>query len=51
MTLSERIAEYQDYAKKIHILGGELDRLAQLNKGLEEDNKIMRLKYSNNINF
>lgn len=50
-TLSVRIEEYQDYAKRIHILGSELDRLNHLNKGLEEDNKTMRLKYANNMNF
>lgn len=47
----QRIEEYQDYAKRIHILGAELDRLSQINKGLEEDNKTMRLKYANNMNF
>jgi len=49
--LNKRIEEYQDYAKRIHILGAEMDRLNQINKGLEEDNKTMRLKYANNINF
>lgn len=49
--LAERIEEYQDYARRISILGSELDRLSQFNKGLEEDNKTMRLKYSNSINF
>jgi hypothetical protein len=49
--LAERINEYQDYARRIHILGAELDRLNQINKGLEEDNKTMRLKYSSNISF
>lgn len=49
--LTQKIEEYQDYARRIHILGAELDRLAHINKGLEEDNKAMRLKYSNNINF
>jgi hypothetical protein len=49
--LSQRIEEYQDYAKRIHILGAEMDRLTQINRGLEEDNKTMRLKYANNINF
>ena len=51
VTLSQKIEEYQDYARRIHILGSELDRLTQLNKGLEEDNKVMRLKYSNSINI
>lgn len=49
--LSKRIEQYQDYAKRIHILGAEMDRLNQINKGLEEDNKTMRLKYASNINF
>jgi len=51
LELVRKIDEYQDYAKRIHILGGELDRLSQINRGLEEDNKTMRLKYANNINF
>ena len=51
VALSKKIEEYQDYARRIHILGSELDRLTQLNKGLEEDNKAMRLKYSNSINI
>jgi cell shape-determining protein MreC len=49
--LAKKIEEYQDYARRIHILGAELDRLTHINKGLEEDNKAMRLKYSTNINF
>jgi hypothetical protein len=51
MSLLKKIEEYQDYAKRISILGAELDRLSSLNKGLEEDNKTMRLKYANNINI
>lgn len=51
VVLNQRIDEYQDYARRIHILGGEIDRLNQLNKGLEEDNKAMRLKYSSSMNF
>ena len=49
--MNQKIEEYQDYARRIHILGAELDRLSQINKGLEDDNKAMRLKYANNINF
>jgi len=45
--LSQKI---QEYARRIHILGAEMDRLNQLNKGLEDDNKAIRLKYSNNMN-
>jgi hypothetical protein len=48
--LSQKIDEYQEYARRIHILGAEMDRLNQLNKGLEDDNKAIRLKYSNNMN-
>ena len=32
-------------------MGAEMDRLNQINRGLEEDNKTMRLKYANNMNF
>jgi len=32
--MGQRIEEYQDYARRIHILGAELDRISQLNKGL-----------------
>jgi hypothetical protein len=28
-----------------------MDRLNQLNRGLEEDNKAIRLKYSNHMNI
>jgi flagellar biosynthesis chaperone FliJ len=51
LSLGQKIEEYQDYARRIHILGAELDRLTQLNRGLEEDNKTMRLKYSNSMNI
>jgi hypothetical protein len=49
--LNQKIEQYKDYAKRIHILGTELDRLSSLNRGLEEDNKKMRLKYSDHIDF
>ena len=41
--------KYQDYAKRIHILGAEMDRLVGENKGLEEDISKLRLRYANNI--
>lgn len=44
--LIRQIEEYQDYARRIAILGKEIDRLTQLNKAAEEDIKRMRLKYS-----
>lgn len=34
VNLIKRIEEYQDYAKRIHILGAEIDRLNGLNHGL-----------------
>jgi hypothetical protein len=34
LALGQQIEEYQDYARRIHILGAEMDRLSQLNKGL-----------------
>jgi len=45
-----QIEEYQDYARRIHILGAEIDRLRAENKAFDEDIKKMRLKYSDNIN-
>ena len=51
LSLGQKIEEYQDYARRIHILGAELDRLTQLNRGLEEDNKTMRLKYATQMNI
>ena len=47
--LINKIEEYQDYAKRISILGAEIDRLTMENKSLDEDAKRMRLKYSDNI--
>ncbi len=44
-----KIEEYQDYARRIHILSAEIDRLTGINKGLEDDNKAMRLKYATQI--
>ena len=50
-SLIERIEAYQDYAKRIHILGAEMDRLNEINPKLQEANKSMRLNYANNMNF
>lgn len=50
-TLKQKIEQYKDYAKRIHILGAQLDRITALNRGLEDDNKKMRLKYADNIDF
>ena len=47
--LIKKIDEYQDYAKRIHILGSEIDRLNHLNSGLEEDIKKMRLRYADQM--
>lgn len=41
--------QYQDYAKRIHILGSEIDRLTGENKGLEDDIRKLRLRYADNI--
>lgn len=49
--MSRQIEEYQDYARRIHILGAEIDRLRIENKNFDEDVKKMRLKYSDGINF
>jgi predicted RNase H-like nuclease (RuvC/YqgF family) len=48
--LTRQIEEYQDYARRIHILGAEIDRLRAENKNFDEDIKRMRLKYSEGIN-
>lgn len=48
--LLRQIDEYQDYARRIHILGAEIDRLRSENKTLDDDVKKIRLKYSDNIN-
>jgi uncharacterized small protein (DUF1192 family) len=33
--LAKKIEEYQDYARRIHILGAEIDRLKAENKALD----------------
>jgi hypothetical protein len=49
--LARQIEEYQDYARRIHILGAEIDRLRAENKNFDEDVKKMRLKYADGINY
>ena len=49
--MTRQIEEYQDYARRIHILGAEIDRLRAENKNYDEDIKKMRLKYSDAINY
>ena len=51
VALLRQIEEYQDYARRIHILGAEIDRMQSENKELDQDAKRLRLKYSENINF
>ena len=41
----------QEYAKKIHILGAEIDRLQVLNKSLDEDARNIRLKFADGIAY
>ena len=51
ISMGRQIEEYQDYAKRIHILGAEIDKLQADNRSLDEDAKRLRLKYADNINF
>jgi hypothetical protein len=44
-----KIQEYQDYARRIHILGAEIDRLRMENKVLDEDARKMRWKYADGL--
>lgn len=44
-----RIDEYQDYARRIHILGAEIDRLTAENKSYDEDARRIRLKYADGL--
>ena len=43
-TLIQRIDQYQDYAKRIHILGAEIDRLMLTNQNLDSTLGVYRLK-------
>ena len=47
--LVQKIEEYQDYAKRIHILGAEIDRLRAENKAFDEDARRIRLKFSDGL--
>lgn len=49
--MSAKIEEYQDYARRIHILGAEIDRLQSENKALNEDAKRMRLKFADGLSY
>lgn len=46
-----KIDEYQDYARRIHILGNEMDQLNKEKSYLQEEIKTIRLRYADNINF
>jgi hypothetical protein len=46
-----KIEEYQDYARRIHILGNEIDQMGKERFSLQEEVKAMRLRYADNINF
>jgi len=47
--MCQRIDEYQDYAKRIHILGAEIDRLRLENKAFDEDARRIRLKFADGL--
>jgi hypothetical protein len=47
--MNKRIDEYQDYARRIHILGAEIDRLTGENKAYDEDARRIRLKYADGL--
>lgn len=47
----KKIEEYQDYARRIHILGNEIDQMTKEKLSLQEEVKVMRLRYADNINF
>ena len=47
--LEQEITQFQDYAKRIKILSVEIDRLTGENKGLEDDIRKLRLRYSDQI--
>lgn len=46
-----KIDEYQDYARRIHILGNEIDQLNKEKSFMQEELKTIRLRYADNINF
>lgn len=45
----KKIEEYQDYAKRIHILSAEIDRLQAENKAYDEDARRIRLKFADGM--
>jgi len=47
--LVKKVEEYQDYAKRIHILGAEIDRLRAENKAYDEDARRIRLKFADGL--
>lgn len=47
--MASRIDEYQDYARRIHILGAEIDRLQLENKAFDEDARRIRLKFADGL--
>ena len=49
--MSMRIDEYQDYARRIHILGAEIDRLQAENKAYDEDARRIRLKFADGLSI
>ena len=49
VVLMQKIDEYQDYARRIHILGAEIDRLQAENKAFDEDAKRIRLKFADGL--
>lgn len=46
-----KIEEYQDYARRIHILGNEIDQLNKEKSFMQEELRTIRLRYADNINF
>lgn len=49
--LVRKVEEYQDYARRIEILGAEIDRLRAENKAYDEDAKRIRLKFADGLNM
>ena len=45
----KKIEEYQDYARRIHILNAEIDRLRTENKAFDDEIRRIRLKYADGI--
>lgn len=47
--LVKKVDEYQDYAKRIHILGAEIDRLTAENKAYDEESRRIKLKFAHGL--